>query len=1059
MAQSNVDNLTERLQRLSTTQVTNWKYFEPFRVTGPTVEEMSGVQFDDSRWRELRLGQHINRDSCWFRTVLTVPETIMQQPVSNTLRLNLAVDDAGDLWINGDHKGRFAWEGQFLLDDNIKPGAKITILVKMINTGGPGRLLNAELQLPALDDVRQIIQNLSFSLRVAQKIFGFDTYQTNARVRYDPGVDRSKRDPEKKQRLYERVQALAQQVDVQSLENGDMESFKASVEKVRQHFPELDREVKRYTLFFTANAHIDAAWLWRERETHEVCKNTFSSVLDMMERFPGFTYTQSAACYYHWMQTMYPDVYDGIKSRIADGRWEIIGGSWIEPDCNMISGVSWMHQLLFGQNYFKNHFSNETNIGWNPDSFGYNWNMPQFYRNAGIDVFITQKIGWNDTNVFPHRIFWWEGPDGSRILSYFPFDYINRVDDPFQLVDWLRQFEANTGFTKLLILFGVGDHGGGPTPEMLAKIERMKCYDIYPSIQYGTTAAYLNWLKAEGLNDMPVWKDELYLEYHRGTLTTQAKMKEYNRRCEVLLSDVQKLASFNQWLDGAYPAADLQEAWRLVLLNQFHDILPGSSIREVHVDALKSYKEAEEIGLYRRQEMLDAIADRINTETIKADRLAVVFNTLNWERSETVALKPDKGDQQDYAVFTIDGKAVPSQTVQTDRYQRAILFRAEKIPAMGYRVFLLRRQEAPRFQTDVQIDNNALENCCFRVEVDSESGWVNRIYDKRLGREILTDVGNKLQLFEDRPDAWDAWNIGLGRQYRTNFRKLEIVERGPLRVVLRAYHDFLNPNVVKSYPTEDFPESFFEQDIILYSESKRIDFKLHADWWEDHTMLKVAFPVNVQSDKATYEIPYAAIQRTTNAEKQEDKGKWEVGALRWADLSQKAYGVSLLNNSKYGYDIKSNVMRLSLLRSPKWPDETTDRGTHTIEYALYPHKGDWKDGGTVQAGHQFNQPLMVTSTGQHKGVLPPVYSFIQLKPESQVLTVVKRQQDDPDKWIVQWYNSTDRDTEATLVFPTQPKGVWHSNFLEETLQSMEVDGKEMHVQNGAFKITTIKVAF
>jgi alpha-mannosidase len=342
---------------------------------------------------------------------------------------------------------------------------------------------------------------------------------------------------------------------------------------------------KTFTLYFDANAHIDAAWLWRKAETKEVVKNTFASVLNMMRARPDFTYTQSAAAYYQWVATSYPDLFQGIKERVADGRWEVTGGMWIEPDCNLPSGESWMRQILYAKRFFRKELGVDVSIGWNPDSFGYNDNMPMFYANAGITAFITQKIGWNEKNVFPYRLFWWESPDGSRVLSYFPFDYVNTIDDPFRLVDWSRQFEANTGMTKMMILFGVGDHGGGPSLDMIDRIERLKTLDVYPAIEYGTTATYLSWIKAQDLSRVPTWKDELYLEYHQGTYTTQAAMKQRNRQSEVLLTNAEKFSSIASLYGRPYDSDALAHAWQGVLFNQFHDLLPGSGIREIYLDA------------------------------------------------------------------------------------------------------------------------------------------------------------------------------------------------------------------------------------------------------------------------------------------------------------------------------------------------------------------------------------------------------------------------------------------------------------------------------------------
>ncbi len=295
---------------------------------------------------------------------------------------------------------------------------------------------------------------------------------------------------------------------------------------------------------FDANAHIDAAWLWREGETVEVCKNTFTSVLNMMDARPDFTYTQSSAAYYDWMERLYPgrvqaDRRAGQRRPMGDHRRDV-GRARLQPAGR---GVVDAAPPVRASGISGRSSGKDVKIGWNPDSFGYNWNMPQFYADAGIDAFITQKIGWNETNVFPHRVFWWEAPDGSRILAYFPFDYVNTIDDPYKLTDWLRQFEANTGFTKMLMLFGVGDHGGGPTPDMLARLDRLKTLDVYPQVKLATLGAYLDWLKGNDLSKIPVWKDELYLEYHQGTFTTQSEIKKFNREGETLLLNAEKFST------------------------------------------------------------------------------------------------------------------------------------------------------------------------------------------------------------------------------------------------------------------------------------------------------------------------------------------------------------------------------------------------------------------------------------------------------------------------------------------------------------------------------------
>ena len=508
--ESNVDVVAKKLNFLSTFSYDDWKK-SPNLSGGTAIEgDPTAINFNDSKWKTLSINQSVTDDSCWLRKEIVLPDLILDQPVKGEIKLLLSVDDYGYLWINGESKGYFPWDGKFILTKDAKPGEKFLVVIKAINTGGPLRLLRAELDMGIVSPLKEEIQDLSLSLKTGQKLLSFDTYQTNARVKFDPGIDKSTLDKKEKIKLNKLLQQEVLKINTDALEKGDILKYRQSAEDVKKALEPVAKFAKKFTLFFDSNAHIDAAWLWRDLETKLICRNTFASVLHIMDVKPDFTYTQSAAQYYKWMQDLYPDVYKGIKERIKDGRWEVVGGMWIEPDCNLPSGVSWDRQLLYAKKYFEDSLGVDVKIGWNPDSFGYNWNMPMFYQNAGIDAFITQKIGWNDTNVFPYRVFWWESPDGSKILSYFPFDYVNTITQAYGLVDWLRQFEANTGFRKFMILFGVGDHGGGPTIDMINRIEHLKTVFIYPKIEYGTSADYINWLKSQDLSKLPVWDDELY---------------------------------------------------------------------------------------------------------------------------------------------------------------------------------------------------------------------------------------------------------------------------------------------------------------------------------------------------------------------------------------------------------------------------------------------------------------------------------------------------------------------------------------------------------------------
>jgi alpha-mannosidase len=1057
-SQTSVESLTAGLDSLGKVSFDLWKVSPDLKLYQPEEGSPSQPDFDDSGWETLRVGEAIYPDSCWLRTRIVLPQKLLGEPISGTLKLQISVDDYGELWVDGRRRGEIPWSAEHILTRDARPGQTLHLAVKAYNTGGPLALLRADLQSATSSATQARVENLSLSLRVAQKLLGFDTYQTSAREKTDPGIDRSRMDREEKQELNARLQRLASRIDLDALAEGDVDRFFSSVDAVLPQLQPIQEFARRFTLVFDANAHIDAAWLWREKETVEVCKNTFGSVLSMMDARPDFTYTQSSAIYYDWMGKLYPDLLERIRGRVRDGRWSVVGGMWVEPDCNLPDGVSWARQLLYGKRYFARELSADVTTGWNPDSFGYTWTMPMFYQNAGIDAFITQKIGWNDTNVFPHRIFWWESPDGSRILSYFPFTYVYTVEDPFRTVDWLRQFEANTGFTRLLVLVGVGDHGGGPDPEMLGRIDRLKDLLIFPRVEFGTSQKYLEWLRRQDLSSLPVWRDELYLEYHRGTYTTQAAVKAANREGEVLLTNAEKFSTLASLHGKTYPSENLRDAWKILLFNQFHDILPGSSIRQVFLDAAGSYGESREIGRHELRASLEYLAGKINTASLESERTVIVFNPLAWDRTDVARIELPPGETDSYAVFDAEGTELPSQTIRTGRYRREIIFLARDIPSLGYALYQLREGEPTGGSHGLKSSPRGLENASFSIKIDPSTGWIESVRDKRTDREVLQGPGNRLQVLEDLPSAWDAWNIGLtGVEYPTTYRGASVIEEGPVRTVLRVHHDVLKPGEKGSFPTETFPTSFFVQDILLYDGLDRIDFRTAVDWWEDRTMLKVAFPLALGKSRATFEIPYGTIERSTVPRNSVEAAKTEVPALRWADLSDSGYGVSLLNGSKYGYDARGNTLRLSLLRSPRWPDPTADRGSHSIEYALYPHTGTWQEAETVRRGYELNQPLVSLLTDRHPGPLPARHSFIGLAPSSLVLTSLKKAEDS-SSLVIQWYNTTDEPVPTLLRLPTPPGRVTLSNFLEEEVKPLSADGATLRLETGARSVITVIIS-
>jgi len=1063
--QAFIDEICTELDAALNIRFDHWKY------SATMSADAWKPDFNDAGWKTLALDEQVFPDSAWLRRTIVIPNSILgKKPDGGRLTFLVTVDDAGFCWINGEKKGLFKWDGEYVLTENARPGETFDIAIKAINTGGPLRIIDAKIVWDRVALMSQQIDDYSLSLQVGQKLLSHDTYLRIGRTKLDTGVDHSSVTREQRDELRAQLENAAQLIDLAALKAGRLDAFQKSLAKSRDALKPIGEFARQFTLVFDSNAHIDCAWLWRYLETINVAKNTFTSVLDMMEARPDFTYTQSQAHLFWWMETMYPEVFSRIQEQVKHKRWEMVGGMWVEPDCNLISGESWARQLLYGKRYFKEKFGADIKIGWNPDSFGYNWNMPQFYRDAGIDAFITQKIGWNDTNMFPYRLFWWQGPDGSRLLTYFPYDYVNTLKNPFSLVDWLRQYESNTGFKKMLVLYGVGDHGGGPDLAMIDRIEHLKQLDIYPRVEYGTAAGYLAWLREHDLSQLPVWDDELYLEYHRGTYTTQSNTKKYNRESENLFTTAEQLATLANLHGRPYSANDFYEGWRGVLFNQFHDILPGSSIYPVYKDSDALYAESQQIARHELEASLDYLSQKIDTRVPKGATPIVIYNPLAWERSDLVELALPASVQTNVAIFDSNGQELPSQIVRVDRYQKKLLFVATNVPALGYAVYYLKNQAANRQSTSLTATDTSLENEFFIAKLDPETGWLNSVYDKRLSRELLAGNGNELHLIKDTPTAYDAWNLGLGERYPSAFRGIELIESGPVRSTLRVKHDFLKPGIVKSYPTPNNPNSYFEQDIIVYSGVDRIDFCTHADWWEEHVMLKVAFHVTASDSMATYEIPFGTIERPTTKRNNWEKARYEVSQQKWFDLTDAShsYGISLLNRAKYGGNIHDGEMRLSLLRSPKWPDEMADMGRHELEYSLYPHAACWKTAGSVRKGYEYNNPLIARLAGPHSGVLPRNYSFASVAPTSVILNTMKKAEPafsgappasaaaEP-AWILRLYESIGKETEAKITLPQEVKRAVISNLLEDDGEELPVNQNTVTVKLGAHQIKTIKL--
>jgi alpha-mannosidase len=628
-----------------------------------------------------------------------------------------------------------------------------------------------------------------------------------------------------------------------------------------------------------------------------------------------------------------------------------------------------------------------------------------------------------------------------------PLNYNGSLSPKDCLAQW-EQFRQKDQCDEVLYSFGYGDGGGGPTKQMLETGMRLKDMVGIPKCSFGWIQDYFDRLDMSVEKEsLPVWNGELYLELHRACQTTQARTKRNNRKSELLYRDAEFLSSMAMLNNGYYPQEKLYEGWKVILCSQFHDILPGSSIGEVYEDADKSYAEVIQSGQEVVSGALELLKKKINTAGSNIP--IVIFNTLSWYRNDVAIVKVKLPDGS-FVITDNVGRHIQHQVIGRDGEETVIAFEVSDVPPMGYIVYrIAERGNQFKQSNSLKATTQFMENSFFKIEF-SKDGTLSRVYDKLADREVLAENthGNVLQFFEDRPHAHDAWDIDFN--YTENMQELaklesiEVVESGPVRATVRM--------------TRKTEKSTIVQDISIYNNIPRIDFKTYVDWWEKKTLMKVAFPVDVLSPRATYEIQFGTIERPTHFNTSWDRGKFEVPAHRWFDLSEGGYGVSLMNDCKYGHDVHDNVLRMSLLRSPISPDPHADEGKHEFTYSLYPHKGDWRDGGTVQRAYELNCPVISLVTEPYQGELPELMSFASVDKSHIIIDTIKKAEDSDDA-IIRIYEAYGQRGKVNLSFKLNPDRVSECNLMEESDQRMAVKDKSISFYVKPYEIRTFKVKF
>lgn len=1001
------------------------------------------VGLDDSNWTQATPGPpgtlNLPMESVWFRRTLVLPAALGGYPIAGArLYFRPASFAQGGqsyiIYVNGRRVALAEELEPTLLTDSAQPGQTFQLAVKMLHSNGE-------------KSIRPFIYSLEFPAGQPDPV--------DLRVEVESALRLLPSLTTDKHKLAEQVALLDRALtalDLQALDAGDLPKFNASLRVAEQTIQPLKPVLRALTIPLIGNAHMDTAWLWPWTETVDTAKRTFATSLQLMSEYPDYKYTQSYALYYEWMREKYPDIFRQIQDRVRQGRWEVVGGMWVEPDLNMPDGESLVRQLLIGKRALKESTGIDVNVGFNPDSFGYSWQLPQIYKKSGIDYFVTQKMSLNETNKLPLKMFWWEAPDGSRILTYFPHDY-NKDPAPVNLADdFVAARKFSPGDDDMMHLYGIGDHGGGPTRFVLDMADHWMQPDrVYPKLEYSTAGAFFAdvaprvivpedvhaWNYAAlgngalatpaapaGKIAIPVWADELYLENHRGVLTTQARHKQNMREEEELMLNAEKMASI-AWLgQNKYPTGSLNEAWKLVLVDQFHDTMAGSGASMVYADTQRDYESVKQTAEEATRAGVEAIAAHVDTQVGAGEVPLMIFNPLAWKRSDvaTVDVQLPRPGAHGVVLTAPDGHALLSQQLSADpstgRYR--LLVRVDDVPSMGYAI-LHAKDGVSAAKSDLKVKGTTLENSLLKVVVDPSTGCITHLVLKDSGFDSIAagTCGNELQTFIDIPKKYDAWNVDAEALEKMTpihqVDSVEIVEQGPLRASVRI--------------ARHWGGSKFVQYVQLYAGRARVDIANDFDWQETHVLLKAAFPLAASSSQATFEIPYGSIERPTTRNNSVEKARFEVPALRWADLGDNSHGVSLLNQTKYGYDAVGNVLRLSLLRSPMYPAKDADKGRQQFLYSVYPHAGTWREALTEHLGYELNYSLSATQTAAHAGSLPPSHSFLSLDSDAVVVTALKKAEDN-DALILRMVEWKGKASTVHIQVPGTPRSAEEIGMME-----------------------------
>ncbi len=997
-------------------------------------------RINEGEWVPFKAGQDFwgyRECYCWFKQTITIPEEFKGQHVIYNLkpyeRSWNEVNPQFIVFVNGKVvQGGDSNHQYVTLTDCAQGGEVLEIAINAYSDDHEWRgKVQLSAQLQVMDD---IAYDIYFDILTPLKVAKYHGEDSDARVNI--------------------IKALNEACNILDIDTYDREVFHASALEAKKYLDEnLYGKFEEATCWSIGHTHIDVAWLWRLRQTREKSCRSFATVLKLMEEYPEYKFMSSQAQLYDYVKQDYPEVFEKIKERVKEGRWEVEGSMWVEADTNVASGEALVRQFMVGKRFFRDEFGVDNKIMWLPDVFGYSATIPQLIKKCGMKYFMTTKISWNEYNKFPYDTFKWRGIDGTEVLSHFPPSCHATVNErenwqttynsklrPLYVIGGYKRYSQKDLGKDFLMSYGFGDGGGGPTVEMLEYGRRMsKGIQGCPVVKQSSSLDFFEHLdkQVSGNKRLPTWCGELYLEFHRGTLTSQARNKKYNRKSECLYHDVETLAAIaNKEAGLEYPRARLLENWKLILLNQFHDILPGSSIKEVYEDSKEDYEKVLAEGCDMAAQAQSALISKINLE----EDSIVIFNTTGFNRVDAVVC--DAPCDGEFALFDTDGDEVPYQKT----YDGKIVF-VLSVPSKGYTSVAVRKCKPEEFRF-VNATENAVSTPVFEVEFDEKFN-ISKLIHKESGRSVAPcgDTVGKVMAYQDRPHNHEAWDIKCyfdEKSWELDFKSAELVEVGPVRAVYKV--------------ERVFRKSTFTEYYIIYKGLERIDVDYEADWHEDHVVLKADYPVDVNATRATFDIQFGNVERSTTTNTTWEFAQFEESMHKWVDLSDNSFGLSILNDCKYGCDVKDGHIRPTLFRCATNPNTIQDREFHSFTFSIYPHEYAAKDSAVVEEAYNVNFPLYAVPVKAQKGTMDNSYSLVFALDDNIVIETVKVAEDS-DELVVRAYETWNAKTPTSIFFCDEIESVYECNLLEEEDEAIAFSGRGFDTTFKPFEIKTFKVKF